>query len=150
MEQCVELLVGKFGIDAFKSLSAIMILDDSFTCGYKFCTRIYINFKASCWIHEVTRTIDDINFPEHLPVSVCVSKGTICYASNSNELRDEYGEAKGLVYSLYDEEETLIVQPKWKEWFGSCVFLKLPSLHPSPYNSDDEDDYWAVEPNYDD
>jgi hypothetical protein len=142
LEVCVQLLVDKFGLNIFKSLTAVIILDDNIQCGYKWCTRIYMNFKELCWIHEFTKMIDEINFPPGMDVSVCVSKGTICYGDNES-YSSEDEDVSGIVYRLFDIYENLVEKPTWTNWNGTCTILKLPSPQCSDYG--DEDD-WDVEP----
>lgn len=146
LEVCIQLLLDKFGLDIFKSLTAVITLDDYMSCGYKWCTRLYMNFKQLCWIHEFTKMIDEINFPAGMDVSVCVSKGLICYGHHRNEgcSSEDDDDERGIVYRVFDIYENLIEEPTWTEWTGTCTILKLPS----PQCSDYEDNDWDVEPDH--
>jgi hypothetical protein len=143
LENCCRLLVETFGTDNLKSLSAVMTLDDRIPCGYACCTRLYLNFKRHCWIHELTRTIEDMKFPEHIGICVSVKKGIYAYCDHAEDkfARD------GIVYSLFDLNGVMIPEPKWIEWEKVCPILGMGESYFSDYGSDDE---WVVEQEHDD
>jgi hypothetical protein len=88
--------------------------------------------------------IDEINFPPGMDVSVCVSKGTICY-DRSESLSEDEDNVSGIVYRVFDIHGNLVEEPKWTNWNGTCPILKQPSSQYSDYG--DEND-WDVEPEY--
>lgn len=142
LEQCINLLVDKLGDDNILSMSAVITLDDFIPWGYKQYTRLYINFKKNCWISELVRLIEDIAFPEHLSISVCVDKGMIRYGSHTDN--DNILNAKGIGYSLFDIDGEPI-QPVWTNWQNSFVIHRTEyEFSESSDISDDES--WITEP----
>jgi hypothetical protein len=143
MEDCMKLLVGRFGIDNFKSLSGAIIIDDFEKGVFKCCTRICMNFTTPCWIHEFTRALNKIPLP--VRVDTIVDKGSILYYKFSNDSgygSDDDNRYGGIVYSYFDLDCKRIDEPSWKEWHNDCLLITEP-----PY--DFSDDGWQSEGSFD-
>lgn len=138
LETCINLIVAKLGISNLLTLSAVITLDERIPWGFKQYTRLYMNFKKNCWISELIRLIEEVEFPEHLSISVCVDKGIIRYGSHTDT--DNLPNAKGIVYSLFDVDGEPI-QPVWTNWQNTCVIHRF-NYEPSDISDDDS---WITE-----
>lgn len=142
LETCINLLVAKLSDNNLLSLSAVITLDDFMPWGYKQYTRLYINFKKHCWISELVRLIEEIAFPEHLSISVCIDKGMIRYGSHSDS--DNTSNSKGIGYSLFSIDGEPI-QPVWTNWQNTFVIHRTEYDFSEPSEISDNDS-WITEP----